>query len=87
MVTHTSSKSGKVRTRGEKSADRRVASDIRFTATLRRPASPASATWSFLLLPEEASACLPSRGQVSVRGTINGSAFCATLEPDGQGGH
>src|SRR5262249_55163677 len=29
----------------------------------------------------------PSRGQTTVEGTLNGFAFRATLEPDGQGGH
>jgi hypothetical protein len=28
-----------------------------------------------------------SRGQTTVEGTINGTAFRATLDPDGQGGH
>jgi hypothetical protein len=41
----------------------------------------------FVNLPKRASAKLPSRGQVSVEGTINGVAFAATLEPDGKGGH
>jgi hypothetical protein len=44
-------------------------------------------SWTFLTLPIEASARLPARGLVSVEGTINGSAFRATLQPDGQGGH
>jgi hypothetical protein len=43
--------------------------------------------WTFLKLPKEASAKLPSRGQTTVEGTFNGSAFRATLEPDGEGGH
>ncbi|MBL8762849.1 MAG: DUF1905 domain-containing protein [Phycisphaerae bacterium] len=73
---------------------------IRFTATLFRPAPPAPPTtprttkhaaagpgWTFLILPRRASACLPSRGMVSVEGTLNGAPFRATLEPDGKGGH
>lgn len=40
-----------------------------------------------LLLPKDASAKLPSRGMVLVRGTINGSAFLTPLEPDGRGSH
>jgi len=67
---------------------------IRFRATLLRPkatgngrATSASAKWTFLTLPKQASSRLRSRGQVSVEGTINGAAFRATLEPDGQGGH
>ncbi len=38
------------------------------------------------MLPSTASAQLPSRGQTTVRGTFNGAAFIATLDPDGQGG-
>lgn len=70
--------------------DSKAASRIRFSATLFRPAATAKAVsggWTFLTLPKEASAKLPSRGMVSVEGTINGSPFRATLEPDGQGGH
>lgn len=44
-------------------------------------------TWAFLNLPMEASAKLPSRGQVTVEGTFNGAPFLATLSPDGNGGH
>jgi hypothetical protein len=43
--------------------------------------------WTILRLPDEASKQLPSRGQVSVYGTINGHAFQTVLEPDGAGGH
>ena len=42
---------------------------------------------TILRLPEKASRKLPSRGQVSVRGTINGHGFQAVLEPDGDFGH
>src|SRR5947209_16197205 len=65
-----------------------TASKIRFSATLLRPAATAKAVaWTFITLPKEASAKLPSRGMTSVEGTFNGLAFRATLEPDGQGGH
>jgi hypothetical protein len=40
-----------------------------------------------LRLPETASRKLPSRGQVAVRGTINGHGFQTVLEPDGNFGH
>ena len=40
-----------------------------------------------LPLPEKASAKLPSRGQVAVRGTINGHEFQTVVEPDGDFGH
>lgn len=38
-------------------------------------------------LPLNASSSLPSRGQVSVRGIINGHEFTQVIEPDGRGGH
>lgn len=60
---------------------------IRFTATLRRPAEPKDAAWTFLVVPKAASAKLPARGKVSVDGTFAGQPFQATLEPDGEGGH
>jgi hypothetical protein len=66
----------------------KTASKIRFRATLFRPAATAKAVaWTFLKLPKEASAKLPSRGMTSVEGTLNGFPFRATLEPDGQGCH
>ena len=59
-----------------------------YSATLLRPKATAKAvSWTFLTLPNEASAKLPSRSMTSVLGTFNGLAFQATLEPDGQGGH
>ena len=38
-------------------------------------------------LPDEASRALPSRGQVCVRGSIDGRPFETVLEPDGRRGH
>lgn len=65
-----------------------TASVIRFSAKLLRPKTTETAvSWSFLTLPKNASAKLSSRGMVSVEGKLNGRAFRATLEPDGQGGH
>jgi len=55
---------------------------IRFEAALRRLDRS-----TILQLPRDASARLPSRGQVSVRGTINGHQFQTVLEPDGEFGH
>jgi bacteriocin resistance YdeI/OmpD-like protein/uncharacterized protein DUF1905 len=70
---------------------------IRFKAKLFRPAmEPArpradqrakSDSWTFLILPKNASAKLPSRGMTAIEGTINGFPFQATLEPDGQKSH
>src|SRR6059058_6445254 len=61
---------------------------IRFKAKLFRPAeSEKAGSWSFLTLPKNASAKLPSRGMTAIEGTINGSPFQATLQPDGQKSH
>ena len=38
-------------------------------------------------LPQEASDELPSRGQVAVTGTIDGTEFSTVVEPDGKRGH
>ena len=64
-------------------------SPIRFTATLLSPrqTNAKAVTWTFLRLPKDASAKLPSRAMVSVEGTFNDVSFQATLEPDGDGGH
>jgi hypothetical protein len=43
--------------------------------------------WTILRLPENASNKLPSRGQVMVKGTINGHDLQKVLEPDGRWGH
>jgi hypothetical protein len=55
---------------------------IRFDATLTT-----IGTSTVLRLPQTASNHLPSRGQVAVRGTINGVEFGTVLEPDGNSGH
>ena len=61
---------------------------IRFKAKLFRPAeSEKAGSWTFLVLPKNASAKLPSRGMTAIEGTINGFAFQAMLEPDGQKSH
>jgi hypothetical protein len=69
---------------------------IRFKAKLLRPAMEparpradqrAKTDWSFLILPKNASAKLPSRGMTTIEGTINGFPFQAVLEPDGQKSH
>src|SRR6202162_2873539 len=87
MAGKTSNKSAKVASPREL-GDSKAASRIRFSATLLRPKATAKAVWwTFLTLPIEASAKLPSRSMTSVEGTFNGLAFQATLEPDGQGGH
>ncbi len=55
---------------------------IRFAARLSTIDSS-----TIVRLPKEASGRLPSRGQVAVRGSVNGHAFQTVLEPDGLKGH
>lgn len=87
MANKTSAKSVKV-TSPRKLGDSKRASMIRFNATLLRPKVDGKrASWTFLVLPKEATAKLPSRGQTTVEGTFNGRPFTTTLEPDGQRGH
>lgn len=43
--------------------------------------------WTILPVPEDESVKLPSRGQISVAGTINGHEFKTVLEPDGRWSH
>lgn len=68
-----------------KSGTQEQAFPIRAEAKVLRPRT--TETWCFLRLPQATSDALPSRGLVSVSGSLNGIAFSATLEPDGQGGH
>jgi Bacteriocin-protection, YdeI or OmpD-Associated/Domain of unknown function (DUF1905) len=66
----------------------KTASKIRFKAKLLRPAATAKGgSWTFLVLPKNVSAKLTTRGMTTVKGTINGYPFRATLEPDGQRSH
>ena len=65
----------------------KTASKVRFKAKLFRPAENAKADWTFLILPKNASAKLPSRGITAIEGTLNGVDFQAVLEPDGQKSH
>jgi uncharacterized protein DUF1905/bacteriocin resistance YdeI/OmpD-like protein len=55
---------------------------IKFEAILH-----AIGKWIILQLPKSASEKLPSRGQVMVKGTIEGLDFQKVLEPDGRWGH
>jgi hypothetical protein len=66
----------------------KTTSKICFKAKLFLPEATAKGgSWTFLTLPKDASAQLPSRGMTTVEGTINGFPFRATLEPDGQRSH
>lgn len=60
----------------------RDGSTIRFDARIRKIGSS-----TIVRLPQEASAKLPSRGQVAVTGLINGTPFRTVVEPDGRRGH
>ena len=65
-----------------------IKTTIRFRAKLFRPAETAKGdSWTFLILPKNVSAKLPSRGMTAIEGTINGVRFQAVLEPDGQKSH
>jgi hypothetical protein len=57
-------------------------SAIRFEAEMRK-----IGRWTILRLPDDASAKLPSRGQIAVKGVMNRHAFQTVLEPDGRRGH
>jgi hypothetical protein len=57
-------------------------SAIRFEAEARK-----TGRWTIVRLPDDASADLPSRGQIAVTGVMNGHAFQTVLEPDGRRGH
>ena len=60
----------------------------RFKAKLLRPVKSGSDTsWTFVILPKDASEKLPRRGRTTIDGTINGYSFRATLEPNGQLSH
>ena len=63
----------------------KTASKIHFKAKLFRPAESAKAgSWTFLIVPKNASAKLPSRGRTAIEGTINGSPFQAVLDLGGK---
>jgi hypothetical protein len=63
-------------------------SRIRFKAKLLQPAeSEKHGSWTFVVLPQNASAKLASRGISPIEGTLNGSPFHLMAEPDGQKGH
>lgn len=59
-----------------------------FQGELRRPADlQDEEAWTFIILPKTASDRFPRRGRTGVEGSINGRAFQAILEPDGQLSH
>ncbi|HSB66157.1 MAG TPA: YdeI/OmpD-associated family protein [Anaerolineales bacterium] len=56
-----------------------------FEAVLKRPEGVG--TWTYLDIPQEISLTLGSKGQVRVRGTINGYPYRTTALPMGAGTH
>jgi hypothetical protein len=64
-----------------------IKTSIRFKAKLLRPAENKADSWTFLILPKNASAKLSSRSVTAIEGFINGCPFQAVLEPDGQKSH
>jgi hypothetical protein len=56
-----------------------------FTATLQRPEGVG--TWTYLTVPFDVLAAYGVKGQVKVKGTINGAFFRSSLMPHGDGRH
>jgi len=56
-----------------------------FNATLERMRSRLN--WVIIRVPSESAKTLGSRGQIKVKGTMNGFLFRTSLFPDGRGGH
>ena len=85
MTRITSKKSAKITKKVNLAKPQETTSTIRFSARLVRP-DEEPGSWALLTLPKTASAKLPSRDTM-VEGTINGFAFRAALEPDGNASH
>lgn len=56
-----------------------------FKATLERP--PGTGTWTYLVVPFDVQKTFGAKGQLKVRGTINGVSFRSSLMPQGDGTH
>lgn len=63
------------------------ASPSHFEHPLLCPKDQGKSPWGFVVLPLAVSEKLPRRGRTSIEGTVNGHAFTATLEPDGNKSH
>jgi hypothetical protein len=59
--------------------------EFTFTSTLKRP--DGVGTWTFLDIPPEVMAAFGKKGQVKVRGTVNGHPFRGSALPHGDGTH
>src|SRR2546428_7891393 len=55
------------------------------TATLQRPEGVG--TWTYLTVPFDVAAAYGAKGQVKVKGTVNGAPFRGSLMPHGDGRH
>ena len=59
--------------------------ETKFQAILERPEGVG--TWTYLAIPFDAREKYGSRGQIKVKGTVNGQPFKSTLLPQGDGSH
>ena len=59
--------------------------ETKFQAMLKRPEGVG--IWTYLAIPFDAVEKYGSRGQIKVKGTINGQPFTSTLLPRGDGSH
>jgi hypothetical protein len=62
-----------------------VMPEYSFEAVLIRPEGVG--TWTYLNIPRDISSTFGSKGQVKVKGTINGHPFRSTVVPKGDGSH
>jgi hypothetical protein len=56
-----------------------------FMATLERPDSVGA--WTYLTVPFDAAAVFGAKGQIKIKGTLNGARFRGLLMPHGDGRH
>lgn len=59
--------------------------EFTFTSTLKRPEGVG--TWTYLDIPLDVMSAFGKKGQVKVRGTLNGHPFCGSALPHGDGTH
>ena len=56
-----------------------------FMATLERPDSVGA--WTYLTVPFDAATVFGAKGQIKIKGTLNGARFRGVLMPQGNGSH
>jgi hypothetical protein len=59
--------------------------EIKFNAELKRPEGVG--TWTYVDIPKELMATFGNKGQLRVRGTVNGYSFRSSAMPHGDGTH